>query len=439
MPKSYRWVVVLAMIGGLAAGCGGGGGKAALETSTSAPAGSEVPAPDAATAATPSGPLGARPSTPATPASPKQGKPGTGKPVPGQYIVTLNPGENPRSVAAIAKVDPIAVYESALNGFAAKLNAGQLNALRQNKAVKAIEQDQFVELSAWVTQQIGSTGQPWGIDRVDQPSALSRTYTYWSNAGAGVTAYIIDSGIATAHPDFGGRAINVADFVGDGRNGQDCNGHGTHVAGTVGGTRFGIAKRVELRGVRVLDCLGNGAGSSILSAIDWVRKNAVKPAVANISLGSDYSAALNTATTNLINSGVFVAVAAGNEDTDACSRSPASALGTLTVAASDWFDTRANLSNTGSYPWGSNYGPCVDVYAPGVNVQSAWLSGLTNTIGGTSMASPHVAGVAALLKADYGDQTSAQIYTWIVYAAKANVIKSNITGTPNKLLYMYGW
>ena len=377
----------------------------------------------------PSGSLGAHPTAaPSTQA--KTGHAGgKGKPVPGQYIVTLNAGESPRSVAAIAKVDPIYVYQNALLGFAAKLNAGQLNALNHNKAVKAVEQDQTVTADVFTTQTIdATTGQPWGVDRIDQRSGFSRSYTYWSNAGAGVRAYIIDTGIATADSDFGGRATDVYDALGG--NGQDCNGHGSHVAGIVGGSRYGVAKRVTLLGVRVLPCAGSGTNAAVIAGIDWVRTHAVKPAVANMSIGGGLSTAENTAVTNLINSGVFVAVAAGNSNVDACTTSPSSAAGTVTVAAADWYDTKASYSN-----WGA----CVDLYAPGSNVTSDWLSNGTNTISGTSMASPHVAGVAAILKADYGDQTTPTIASWILNGATTNVIKSNVSGTPNRLLYMSGW
>jgi len=361
---------------------------------------------------------------------------GVGKPIPGQYIVTLVEGANPRAVAAIAGASPMWVYENALNGFAAQLNPGQLKALQHMRSVAAIEPDQEISIDGYTTQTIDSSGQPWGIDRVDQRSGLSRTYTWWTSgaygAGYGVRAYVIDTGIATSNPDFGGRARMVYDAFGG--NGQDCNGHGTHVAGTIGGARYGIAKSVSLLGVRVLGCDGNfrnGSVSSAIAGVDWVRLNAVKPAVANMSWHSgSVSSALNTATTNLINSGVFVAVAANNQGTDACSDSPSSAIGTVTVAASDATDTRASFSN---------YGACVDLYAPGVNITSTWLNNTTNTISGTSMASPHVAGVAALLKSDYGDQSSATIAGWILNSATTGVIKGNIAGTPNRLLFMSGW
>jgi subtilisin family serine protease len=353
------------------------------------------------------------------------------------YIITLKSGENPRSVAAVAKVSPSFVYEHALTGFAATLNAGQLNALRHHKAVEAIEPDQAIAADGWYTQTTGSDGQPWGLDRIDQRSGLSRTFTYWASGaygmGTGVNAYVIDSGIATANPDFGGRATNVYDAFGG--NGQDCNGHGTHVAGTLGGNRYGVAKNVRLKGVRVMDCNGyfpNNSLSRAIAGVDWVAGYAVKPAVANMSwhTTTGKSLALNTATTNLVNRGVFVAVAAANDALDSCNDSPSSAAGTVTVAASDSTDSRA---------WFSNYGACVDIYAPGVNITSAYLNGGVKTMAGTSMASPHVAGVAALLKSDYGDRASSTIASWILNASTASVIKGNIIGTPNRLLYMSGW
>jgi subtilisin family serine protease len=220
-----------------------------------------------------------------------------------------------------------------------------------------------------------------------------------------------------------------------GGNGQDCNGHGTHVAGTVGGATYGVAKSVQLRGVRVLGCNNSGSTAGVIAGVDWVRKYGLRPAVVNMSLGASYSLAENTAVTNLINAGFFVAVAAGNGDQygnplDACTQSPASAAGTVTVASANSSDTKAS---------DSNYGQCVDLYGPGVSIRSTWLNGGTNTISGTSMATPHVTGVAALLKSDYGDQTAATIAFWILNVTTNGVIKSNVSGTPNRLLYMSGW
>lgn len=349
---------------------------------------------------------------------PAPNAPARGKPIADQYIVVLKPGANSRALAAIAKVSPKYVYDAALNGFAAKLNHGQLAALQRHPQVAYIEQD--MEVKAEATQ----AGPTWGLDRIDQRALpLSGSFAY-NRTGAGVRVYVIDSGIRTSHSDFGGRAAAVFDAFGG--NGQDCNGHGTHVAGTVGGARYGVAKGVYLRSVRVLDCNGSGSWSAIIAGINWVANNHIKPAVANLSLGGSYNASVNIAVTNMINKGVFTAVAAGNSNQNACNFSPASAPGTLTIAASDRND------NKGSF---SNYGGCVDVYAPGVSITSAWFNGGANTMNGTSMASPHAAAVGALYKANFGDAPSSRIVSWIIYHATTGAIKGNPFGTPNRLLY----
>jgi subtilisin family serine protease len=241
-----------------------------------------------------------------------------------------------------------------------------------------------------------------------------------------VNAYVIDTGIVTSHPDFGGRARVAYDALGG--TGVDCHGHGTHVAGTIGGATYGVAKGAQLWGVRVLGCTGSGSTSGIIRALDWVRVNHRKPAVANMSLGGGRSTALNNAVTSLSNAGVFVAVAAGNERQNACNVSPASAAAAYTAAASDRTDLRASFSN---------YGSCVDGYAPGVAIKSTWLTG-TRSLSGTSMASPHVAGVGALYKGTFGDASSATIAGWITTNATAGVIRSNRSGTPNRLLFKAG-
>jgi subtilisin family serine protease len=339
----------------------------------------------------------------------------------GEYIVVLKEGANPTSVAAIAGVEPEFVYTAALNGFSASLNPGQLTALQHNPNVEYVEQNQVMSIEA--TQ----SNATWGIDRIDQRSRpLSGTYTYNTTA-SNVTAYIIDTGLRADHAQFGGRASNVYNAI-SGESASDCNGHGTHVGGTVGGSTYGVAKGVRLRGVKVLSCSGSGSTSGIIAGVDWVRLNATKPAVANLSLGGGYSSSTNTAVNNLANSGVFVAVASGNSNADACNYSPASASAVTSVNSSTSSDAKSSFSN-----WGS----CTEIYAPGSSITSAWHTSTTaiNTISGTSMASPHVAGVGALYLAGNPGASNSTVRSWIINNSTASVITGNVTGTPNRLLY----
>jgi subtilisin family serine protease len=338
----------------------------------------------------------------------------------GEYIVVLKEGANPQSVAAIAGVDPEFVYTSALTGFSATLNHGQLTALQHNPNVEYIEQNQVMSIEA--TQ----SNATWGLDRIDQRSRpLNGTYVYNTTA-TNVTAYIIDTGIRPTHSQFGTRAQSVYNSAG-GSN-DDCNGHGTHVAGTVGGSTHGVAKGVRLRGVKVLNCSGSGTTSGIIAGVDWVRNNATRPAVANMSLGGGYSSASNTAVNNLANSGVFVAVASGNSNANACNYSPASAANAASVNASTSTDAKASFSN---------YGSCTHIYAPGQSITSAWHTSTTatNTISGTSMASPHVAGVGALYLAGNTGASASTVKNWIISNSTTNVITGNPSGTPNRLLF----
>lgn len=354
----------------------------------------------------------------------------------GQYIVVLKKGE--LSTAAIGvsaegglirslKLDPQGVqvqnvYRAALNGFAAKLSARNLATLRSDARVAYIEQDQTLRASA--TQ----SGATWGLDRVDQRNLpLDGSYTY-STGAANVTAYIVDTGIYAANSDFGGRARVGVDEVGDGQNGVDCNGHGTHVAGTIGSATYGLAKSVNLVAVRVLDCSGSGSNSGVIAGVDWVRTNAIKPAVANLSLGGSASTALDSAIKNAVNAGVTFVVAAGNENQDACNVSPAREASAITVGATTSSDARSSFSNFGS---------CVDIFAPGSNIKSLWIGSATatNTISGTSMASPHVAGAAALVLAANPSYSPAQVAAALTGNATPNVVSGAGTGSPNKLLY----
>ena len=351
-----------------------------------------------------------------------------GQPVAGQYIVVFkdsvaNPAGAAHGLMGAHRGELLFTYTSAIRGFAARLPDPAVAALSRHPMVAFVEQDRVVSIDA--IQSMDTNGDPWGLDRIDQPALpLSGSYSFTAT-GEGVHVYVLDTGIWTSHPEFGGRAEIAFDAVW--LRSEDCHGHGTHVAGTIGGATFGVAKGASLHGVRVLGCLGGGFTSWIIAGLDWVRLNHQKPAVANMSLTLPFvSNALNTATTNLWNAGVFVAVAAGNENVDACQRSPAGAAGAFTAAASTRTDAWASFSN---------WGPCVDGYAPGVGIKSAWLRGETLTLDGTSMASPHVAGVAALLKAARGDASSDTVSEWIASTSTADVITGNPAGTPNRLVH----
>ena len=312
------------------------------------------------------------------------------------------------------------IYQNALNGFSVEMSEADAERLSEDFRVKFVEEDGVV------TADVTQNNPPWGLDRIDQRNRpLSATYTYnWT--GSGVRAYVIDTGIRTSHTQFGGRASNVFDAFGG--SGADCNGHGTHVSGTIGGSTYGVAKSALLRGVRVLDCNGSGSNSGVIAGVDWVRNNHIAPAVANMSLGGGVSSALDTAVNNLSNAGVTIAVAAGNSNANACNSSPARAANAITVGSTTTTDARSSFSN---------FGTCLDLFAPGSGILSAWFSSntATATLSGTSMASPHVAGVAALYKQANPSASSTTIRNAIVNNATTNVVTNAGTGSPNRLLY----
>jgi subtilisin family serine protease len=357
--------------------------------------------------------------------------------IPNRYIVVLRDdaeiatGDYARVLGRVQVVTrgrgavPEHVYAAALRGFAGFMSEEDAVAISRNPLVAYVEEDS--EMHAIATQ----TAPPWGLDRIDERALpLSGTYSY-TRTGSGVNVYVIDSGIRRTHTQFGGRARSAFTAINDGRGTADCNGHGTHVAGTVGASTYGVAKGVTLHAVRVLGCSGSGFTSGVIAGVEWVTAHRVRPAVANMSLGGGASSSLDTAVRNSIASGVTYAIAAGNSNVSAASSSPARVVEAITVGSSTSSDARSSFSNVGSV---------VDLFAPGSSIRSTWFTSdsATATISGTSMASPHVAGVAARYLQGNPGASPSSVRNAIVSFSTTGRLSGIPTGTANRLLAWSG-
>ena len=396
------------------------------------------------------GNLGVTPSMAGAPKAPLL-RPATDEVIPDQYIViykrNIVSAQADMSIRASVEANGGQVefvYTSALKGFSAYLPEAALNAVRSDPNVAYVEPDVIISLSPEeqgdvqeagdvaaedVNAQAVQTPVTWGLDRIDQRNLPTTNSYAYTERGVDVHVYIIDTGIRTTHTQFGGRAVKNFDSIGDGQAGNDCNGHGTHVAGTVGGSTYGVAKLARLHAIRVLNCFGSGAYSGVIAGVDWVANNHIKPAVANMSLGGPAFTTLDNAVNAAVNKGVVMVVAAGNEyATNACTKSPARASKAITVGSTDSADFRSDFSNVGS---------CLDIFAPGSFITSAWYTSntATNTISGTSMASPHVAGVAALYLEVQPNANPLQVSYGIINSATIGIVSDPRAGSPNRLLF----
>lgn len=348
-----------------------------------------------------------------------------------QYIVILNkdagsPVDFAQNIVKQQGGKVLQSYDTVFKGFAIYLPdvaaATFVEVMKKNPQVLSVESDTVMKIDA-TTQ----SNPDWGLDRIDQKALpLNSAYSYLQT-GSGTTAYIVYTGILSTHQQFSGRVLAGYTAISDGNGTTDCNGHGTHVAGTVGGSTYGVAKNVSLVPIRILGCDGSGASSNVIAGLDWILKNGKKPAVVNMSLGGDANTSLDSAVENLFNNGYVMVVAAGNSNADACSSSPARVSKALMVAATDSTDTRASYSN---------YGSCVDIFAPGSQINSSWIGSNTATkvLNGTSMATPHVVGVVAEMLQSTPTATPQTISTNLLNQASSNVVK-NPSGSPNRLLY----
>jgi subtilisin family serine protease len=354
--------------------------------------------------------------------------------IPNQYIVVHNDqAKAAGDRTALAATDAFSltaqfggavteVYGHAIKGFAVQMSEAEAIRLSQDPRVAFVEEDSIME--AVVTQN----NAPWGLDRIGQRTLpLNGAYSY-TTTGSGVNVYIIDTGIRRTHTQFGGRAVIGFDAIGDGRNTNDCHGHGTHVAGIVGASTYGVAKAVRLFAVRVLSCSGSGSNSGVIAGVNWVTQNHIDPAVANMSLGGGISTALDNAVRNSIAAGVTYSIAAGNSNTNAANSSPARVAEAITVGSSTRTDTRSSFSNFGSV---------VDIFAPGSSILSTWRTSdtATATLSGTSMAAPHVAGVAARFLQSNRTASPAAVRNEIVAQATLNRLTGIPSGTANRLLF----
>jgi len=349
-------------------------------------------------------------------------------PIRGQYIVVLKDADTGAAsfstmAQGLAKRHGAAItqtFSHALSGFVVQTSEAQAQALATDPEVAYVEED-------GVAYALGAqTNATWGLDRIDQRDLPMNSIYAYDRTGAGVHAYIIDTGILASHSDFGGRASADFTSIADGNGANDCNGHGTHVAGTVGGTTWGVAKNARLHGVRVLGCNGSGSTSGVIAGVDWVTANHIKPAVANMSLGGGTSQALDDALRRSITAGVTYVVAAGNDSADACNYSPARTGEAITVGATDSTDARASFSNSGT---------CLDIFAPGVNITSTYNNGGTASKNGTSMASPHVAGAAAVYLETNPSASPAAVAAALINNATSGKVVNPGSGSPNRLLY----
>ncbi len=376
-------------------------------------------------------------------AEPNKMLPAPDRAVAGRYVIVLQDNAAPGSVDAIAaelaggKANVAATYKSALKGFAARINAARAKKIAADPRVSSVIQDGKVSVET--TRPIPAPpNSPWGLNRIDQrniPPNAAGSYSYWAN-GTGTHIYVIDTGVRTSHVQFGARATFDFTASGLGSPGVDCHGHGTHVAGTAAGATYGVANNARVHAIKVLDCSGSGLYSQVIEGVDFVTANAPTASVANMSLGGGAFTPLDVAVNNSIEQGVTYTLSAGNSDDDACNYSPARTLSAITVGSSgNYENSSAPISDMRSSF--SNWGQCLDIFAPGAHILSSYNASntATATFSGTSMAAPHVAGVAALYLQKAPTATATQVRNGLVFWSTKNKVTNPGTGSPNRLLW----